>query len=464
MSAGRATRMIVGGVVAALAAAGAVALVLTTLPGYAVDPVSVSARPPASASLATCTGPLIASGRDSTNASLLTDAAAQTVTSAAADGVDGVAESTLAASDVTDGAGPASLTIAPDGDESIDLAAAGSARVAADDLRGFAASSCGRPAMESWLVGGDATTGAADLVVLANPGDVAAEVTLLVYGATGPVSPAAGSGIVVAAGTQRVIPLAALALGEEAPVVRVTASQTPVRASLQTSITRVLTPGGVDQVGASAVPSDTLVIPGIAVTVAPDDAAVSDAPAHVRLLAPAEDGEATITIRDESGAVGSAQTVPLTAGIPLETDLAALPIGTYTVDVTATTPVTGAAWSATGTDAGSDFGWFVAADTLDAPTLVAVARGTSPVLTLASMATADQTVTLIEGAGSGASREIDVPAGGVVEVPVTSGRVYRLSPVDGVAASVTYASAEALAGYPVPAGDAASAAIRVYPR
>lgn len=462
---GRAARRIAGATVAVLAAAVVAALIVVPLPGSTVEPVSISARPPAAASLATCAGPILAAGRDSSNAASLTDAAAQAVTAAAADGAGDLERSTLGAPDVTDGAGPASLTVPPAGDAPVDLAAAGSAAVAAPDLRGFAATSCGRPAMESWLVGGDATTGAADLVVLANPGDVAAEVTLVVYGATGPSSPAAGSGIVVPAGTQRVIPLASLALGEEAPVVRVTASQAPVRATLQTSITRVLTPGGVDQVAASAVPSSTITIPGVAIALAPDDPAASDVPTRLRLLAPAADGTATVTIRAASGPVGAEQTVPLTAGVPLELDFAALAVGTYTVDVTSTTPVTGAVWSTTGFDAGSDFAWFAAADTLTGPALVAVARGASPVLTLASTGAEDQTVTLTSDAGAGAPREITLPAGGVVAVPVASGAVYRIIPGDaGVAASVAYASTGALAGYPVPPGDTASAAIRVYPR
>ena len=84
-----------------------------------------------------------------------------------------------------------------------------------------------RPLMESWLVGGSAATGASDVVLLANPGTVPASVQLTVFGAAGPQVPAGGSELVVAPGAQIVVPLAGLVLGEESPVIRVTAIGAP---------------------------------------------------------------------------------------------------------------------------------------------------------------------------------------------------------------------------------------------
>ena len=97
------------------------------------------------------------------------------------------------------------------------------------------------------------------------------------------VAATVGKGIVVAAGTQRVVPLSALALGEENPIVRVTAAQAPVQASLQSSLTRVLAPIGVDQSAAVGAPDTTLVIPGVAVSAAPGPACNS--PTMVRSAA-----------------------------------------------------------------------------------------------------------------------------------------------------------------------------------
>lgn len=467
-SAARTAGFVIGGVVAAASLVGAAGLIWLDLPGLTRDTVEVSAQPPAAASVATCAGPLLASGRDATQASLLTDAAPQAVTAASSANGE-VAEATLAALDVSGGAGPASLTAPPSpGGDRVDLAAAGSSTVRADDATGFAASACTRAEMESWLVTGTGTTGSADLVVLANPGDVASLVTLSVYGASGLVQPAAGKGIVVPAGTQRVVPLAALALGEENPVVRVTATQAPVQAALQSSLTRVLAPIGIDQSAAVAAPATTLVIPGVTVTVAPGEAGASDVSTYLRLVAPSMDGTATVTVR--GGAVGSGgsgttaqtQTIPVAAGVPLQLDLSGLAIGTYTVGVEATTPVTGAVWSTTGSAAGSDFAWYTPAPELAAQTLVAVAAGLGAVLTVTSAT--EQVVTLDGGAAGGGDDQLRLAAGGSVSVPVTANATYRVLTDAPVRAAVSYSGTGSLAGYPVPSGDAAESAIRVYPR
>jgi hypothetical protein len=79
-------------------------------------------------------------------------------------------------------------------------------------------------------------------------------VTITVYGAAAAPSPsrATRSSSPPAAADH---PLASLALREDNPVLRVTSAQAPIRAALQTSLTRVLVAGGVDQVGAAAVPT-----------------------------------------------------------------------------------------------------------------------------------------------------------------------------------------------------------------
>ena len=457
----RTAGFVIGAVVAAASLVGAAGLIWLDLPGVSRGTVSVSAQPPAAASVATCSGPLLASGRDATQAALLTDAAPQAVTSASSARGE-VRTRTLTPTDVPGGAGPATVTVppGPEGDR-VDLAAAGSATVRADDATGFAASACTRAEMESWLVTGTGTTGAADLVLLSNPGDVASLVTLTVYGASGLVRPAAGKDIVVAAGTQRVVPLAAIALGEENPVVRVAATQAPVQASVQSSLTRVLAPVGIDQSAAVGAPSDTLAIPGVTVTLAPGQQGASDVSTYLRLVAPGANGTATVTVTGTAGAAAQTQTIPVTAGVPLRLDLGALAVGTYTVSVTATTPVTGAVWSTTGFAAGSDFAWFTPAPDLPAPTLVAVASGPAPVLTVTS--DVDQTVTL-ERTGGGDAQQLRVTANGSATVPVAAGETYRISAVSPVRAAVSYSGAGSLAGYPVPSGDAAESAIVVYPR
>ncbi|PZU32559.1 MAG: hypothetical protein DI577_02950 [Microbacterium sp.] len=283
LSPARAAQITGGAVLAAAVVIGAGAAVFAPLPGRTHDPIRVQAQPPAAPAVAVCSGPLLAAGRDATQASLLGDGAPQQITVGATAGAD-LTDALLTPADVAAGAGPAVQTATPPASSSdpADLAVAGSAQVAASDLTGFAAEACTRASMESWLVGGSGTTGAGDLVVLANPGDVAAQVTLAVYGATGAQTPAAGKNIVVPARTQRVIPLAAIALGEENPVVRVTSAQAPVRASLQATLTRVLNPGGVDQIAALGAPTTDLVIPAVPVTVPPGDPGASNTPTSLR--------------------------------------------------------------------------------------------------------------------------------------------------------------------------------------
>lgn len=461
-------RFAVGGVITAAAVAAGVALVALPLPSHTADStLAIAAHPPATASVATCVGPVLAAGRDATRAAQLTDAAPAALTSAAVSKAASTdaATSTLAAPDVTGGTGPTTLRAAPVDGEPADIAAATSAQVSADDLAGFTASSCARPEMESWLVGGSGGTGASDLVVLENPGVVAARVTITVYGAGGGAVPVAGNAIVVAAGTQRIIPLASLALREDNPVLRVTSAQAPIRAALQTSLTRVLVAGGVDQVGASAVPDTDLVIPGVPVVTTQGGAGESNVPTSLRLLSPGANAQATVTVVRDGAAVGSPQTVPLQAGVPLKLDLGGLATGTYAVRVSATAPVTGAVWATSGFAAGSDFGWFVAADAITAPALVAVAAGAAPTITIVSSTGEPQTVVLTAASGTGAKTDVAVPGGGAVTIPVRPGEVYRIDPGMGsVRAGVTYAAAGAIAGYPVAPSASAASAVTVYPR
>ncbi|WP_298944751.1 DUF5719 family protein [uncultured Microbacterium sp.] len=458
------TRVIVGAVVAAAVAVAGIGVLVAPWPEFSREPLPITAAPPAAASVATCGGPLLAAGRESAAAATVTDAAAQSVVSGASDGVI-PASTPLSAVNVSGGVGPLSVTAEPVAGVRTDVAAAGSAHVAESDLRGYAASACTRASMESWLVGGSAATGAADLVVLANPGDVAARVTLTVYGAEGAETPTAGEDLRIAPGAQRVIPLAALALGEASPVIQVTAAEAPVRASLQASITRVLLPGGVDQIAPSVAPEPDLVIPGVEIAQAPGAADASEVPAVLRLLSPAATATATVTVWGTGGQVGDAQSVDLTAGVPLELDLTGLAVGTYAVRVASVAPLTGAVWSTTGFGEGSDFAWFTAADALTTPALVAAPAGPSPRVTLTSSSDADQQVQLIADAGEGTTQEVTVPAGRTVTVSIEENAVYRIVPGGaGLRAAVSYAGTGQLAGYPVPASDVEAASIEVFPR
>lgn len=447
-------RVVIGTGIAVAAVIAVGAGIAAPWPTVSAEPVSVEALPAPSESVIACDGPLLALGRTVEQAGQLSIAAAQQVVSGPA--ASGAETGSLTA---PGDAQPVVLSAPPLGGERVELAAAGSASIADADLQGFAASACTPALAESWLVGGASTTGANDLVVLSNPGDVAATAQLTVFGAAGPSTPPGGRDRVIAAGSQVVIALPGLQRDEESPVIRVTSTGAPVRASLQTSLIRVLTPGGVDQVQAVAAASVRQVIPGVTVVAEPDGA---NPATIVRILSPTSDGEATVTVTEIDGAsAGTSSVVPLAAGVPSELELGELAAGRYTVTVDSSAPTVAAVWEATGFGAGSDFAWHAAAPEIATPSVFAVPDGPSPQLTLVNPNESEASVSLT--ADGGAATTVTVPAQSSVSVSVDAGLVYRLDPAAPVHAAVGMSSADALAGFAVWPADAAAPPITVYP-
>lgn len=468
-------RMLIGTVVSIAAAVAVVTAVSVPWPTLHRDPVSVAATPAPAASVAACDGGLLLIGRDPTDADALTPAAPQSVTSGVSADAPPPAEQRLDVPGV--GKGPLVFTAPPEARQRVDVAAAGAATVRADDLTGFAASACRPPLLESWLIGGSGLTGAADLVLLANPGTVPATVELTVYGVGGPQVPPGASGIVVAPGTQRVVPLAGIALDEASPVIRVTAVGAPIHASLQASITRTLTPGGVDQVGAVPLPAPVQTITGVAVTGSgaapstPDDTTEATADPEIaqsatllRLLAPSAATTATVTVTaiGRSEPALEPQDVPLEAGKPLELALDGLAVGSYTVEVSAEAPLLAAVWQTTGFDEGADFAWYAPAPEVSVPSLFAVPSGPPPTLTVVNPAREPVVITVTSE--DGAFRlELTVPADGAMTARLSSRTVYLIEPAAPVHASLSFTGDGALAGIPVWPADAAAPEIVVYP-
>lgn len=449
-------------VVVAAAVLGTGFAVAAGLPGHRAAVVSADVAPPASSDVLACDGPLLALGRDESSASQLTVAADQQLSGGAPAGTASSDRTTLHTPDVSGGTGPHSFTTPAHGRTPARVGAAGSAEVSAADLSGFAASACQPGLMQSWLVGGSAATGSNDLVLLANPGAVAATVQVTVYGPSGAVTPPGGGDVIVAAHTQRVLPLAGLALGTGSPVVKIVAAGAPVQASIQTSIIRTLVPGGVDQVSAVPAAARTQVIPGVRVTANSD---ASSAPLTVlRVLAPASATRASVTVTDAEGRIAQRRTVPLAAGQPVEVALDGLKTGTYTVRIAAPVDTVAAVWSATGIGAGDDYAWNAASPTVRTTATVAVPAGPGPVLSIVNTGTRAATVT-VQPVDGGPARTVTVPVRGGRSVPVTAGDVYQVTPRAGgqIAAAVSFASRSAVAAFPVWAADAASPELTVYP-
>ena len=457
-------RLLAGTLVTVAFVVGVVTAVSVPWPTVAQQPVRVAASPTPAASVVACEGGLLALGRELEQAGRLVTAAEQSVTAGAPADRAAPGQRVLATT-VEDGlSAPAVVTAEPQNRMRTDVAASGAASVSADDLRGFAASAC-RPALaESWLVGGSAATGAADLVLLANPGDVPAVVQLTVFGASGPETPPGGADLVVAPNAQIVVPLAGLLLGEESPVVRVTAAGAPVQAALQASITRTLVPGGVDQVGAIALPETRQIIPGVAVIRTPGEAEASFAASVLRVLSPVSDASATVTVTAVGATEATTSTsVPLVSGIPTEVELGTLPIGTYTVEVTSGAAVLSAVWQSIGSGAGADFAWYTPAPAVSVPSLFAAPTGPAPQLAVHNPGDAAVTVRVTATDGS-FDQEVSVEPGAAVSLPLGGRTVYAIdSGGADIHAALSLTGDGALAGFPVWSADAVTAEIAVYP-
>jgi hypothetical protein len=454
-------RLLIGTAVSIVAVVAVVTAVSVPWPTVVREPLSVPATPAPAASVIACDGALLSIGRDPTAADAVSVVAPQSVVMGVADG-EPPAEERLETTDV--GPGPLAYTAPPLDGHAVDVAATGAATASADDLSGFAASACRPPLLDSWLVGGSGATGAADLVLLANPGTVPATVQLTVYGAAGPQTPPGGADLVVPPGTQRVVPLAGIALGEETPVVRVSAVGAPIRASLQASITRTLTPGGVDQVGPVAEAATTEVITGITVTrqTAADGAA--DEVTVLRMLAPSAPATARVTVTSVGGGepVREPQEVALEAGKPLELALDGLTAGSYTVTIDADSPVVTAVWQATGVGEGDDFAWYTPAPEVAVASLFATPGGPTPSLSVVNPS-GEPVAVAVTPVDGGSPLELTIAANGSVAVRLAARTVYRFEPEEPVRAGLSFAGDGALAGVPLWPADVATSEIVVYP-
>lgn len=433
------TRIAVGAVVAVGAVLAVVLGASAALPGIQNTPAVSTVTPVPGDTVIVCNGSFRALGRDSVRAEAMVSAAGPTVTVDRSQAEPVVKE--LAMPEVTGGTGAQSLTgvvvdrIAPL------LSASESMTVSAEDLDGFAAAPCREPSTSSWLVGGDVSTGASDVVLLTNPGDVPATVQLDVYGES-----RSASTTVVPAGTQIGLPLASIASGEARPVIQVASDGVAIRASLQSSLIRTLDPVGIDIQDGVSGPQDQVSFAGVQAFAAPGDDATG---VVLRMLAPEADAQAIVRVRPigESSAAAEEFTVDLGQAVPGEVALSGLAPGVYDVEIDSTSPLVAAIrqTSLSGTDA--DFAWMTPASEIASELAFTVPRGPSPAVHLSNPGVADATVLLT---GAGEEREVLVPAGSSVSMPLRGGTSWRMLPSAPIHAAVTMTGDNAqLAGWPL---------------
>lgn len=448
-------RVATGAVVAVACVFGVVAAVAAPWPDVQTEQIGTTVTPVPSDALLVCNGSFRALGRDAGQADLMVSAGTPRMR------LDGAADEAKTAqldmSDVTGGAGAQSITAQVKERIVPQVAASESLRITADDVSGFAAAPCREPSLSSWLVGGDVSTGASDIIVLSNPGAVTATVALDVYGETRKAST-----VVVPPATQLGVPLASIAAGERSPVIQVSSSGAPVRASLQSRLVRTLDAVGIDmQDGVSGAQTDLQLLGVRSAPVAEGDDANG---LVVRILAPGADGGATVRVRSAaSGEVVDEYPVDLVTAVPTEIALAGLPDGAYDIEIEASTPVVAGARQTARAGSQEDFAWMLPAPELtpDAETLFSVPGGPAATLFLRNPGDTEVTVSL-----SGADeRSVRLAAGGVAAVPVRAG-AHTLLPNGRIHAAIGMGGEKgsaAIASWPLWAGTATGQPILVRP-
>lgn len=455
---------VLGAVVLTAGALGAAAIV--PWPEHRAEPLSRSIQPAESRQQRVCPGPVLELGNDAESVIALGDAEPTTATEPEGVAIDRTPLIPPGAEEGSAGESPLVLSAAPGTVDAGMLAGAQSQQLDTETVAGFVAAGCAEPVAEAWLVGGSTELGRTTLLLLANPGAVAATVDVRVSSETGPVDAPAGLGLVVQPGTQRVVSLAGLAPGSASLVVHVTSSGATIAPSLEQTSIDGLAPSGVELIGTAAAPATAQVIPGVVVPqggglAVDEDHAEGDAHPALRLLAPgAESVETTVSVQPESGAEGQVFEVVLQPGMVSDVPLGELVAGEYTVRIDAAAPVVAAARATTAVagEPASELAWYAAALPLLDQTLVAVPDGPSPKLHLVNPGDADATVDL------GAGRTVTVAAGGAASVAVRSGDGLLLDGAKGLHASVVFSGERRLAAFAVQPPGPLEAPIVVYPR
>lgn len=465
------------GVAAALAVLAAA--IWLPLPGHTMSVPSRVVTPVPAAQQRVCAGPLLRLGTASGDSASTSSSSGNPVVRSGS--TAGMVDATpLTSTDNSSGTVPQLLTLGATSSGSIFAGSQSQLTEASEspsgDTAGFAASECGSGSGDSWLVGGATATGRTTIITLSNPTGVSATAVLTIYSETGQVAAAGMEGIVVAAGAERIISLAAFAPGATSPVVRVQSRGGSIVANLQQTTVRTLEPGGVEIVDSTARPALTTVIPGL--VIANSDAVFAqqgavgyaDLVSVVRLLAPGKGAthvQISVIPEGSTAKAGPAAVVTLKSGVVTDVPLGSFADGSYTVIVSSDKPVVGGARASTvGSTGQSDFAWSAGARPLTGTALVVVAPGPSPMAHLANASPVPVVVTMTPtSTGTGAAAvpaEITIPAGGAVAVAVAEGTTYRLVSTGDFEASISYLGDGLLAGFTVSPPAATSQPIRIY--
>ncbi|MFJ5955538.1 DUF5719 family protein [Paenarthrobacter sp. NPDC092416] len=253
------------------------------------------------------------------------------------------------------------------------------------DLRGLAAAPCQRPGNDAWLMGANTALGRTAVLNLSNASETPATVNLDLFGYKGQIQAPGARGLLIAPGTTRSVNLAGLAPGESQLAVHLRSTGGPVAGTIQQSVLRGLTAGGVDFLTPGAGPSNQQVMTGIDIQ---DSAAIkalgsksgfTDAVPALQIAVPGStDAVVEVKLFGANGerAVPGGGVVTVKGGSVATLDLDGVPAGTYTVQATSDVAFVASARVARGAKAeeATDFAWSPSSARLGSQHLVAVPR------------------------------------------------------------------------------------------
>lgn len=156
------------------------------------------------------------------------------------------------------------LEIATQGGLAPGLAAGQSTLGLAGTLRGFASTACTAPATSWWFIGGGSTAGRDTRLILVNPENTDAEVTVSITGPQGPVTTPSLRGIVVPAESRVAIRMIQVAPGVPAAAWHVEARSGRIVAGLIDVESDGFVARGLDWIPPSTDPATRVSIPGVA--------------------------------------------------------------------------------------------------------------------------------------------------------------------------------------------------------
>jgi hypothetical protein len=456
-------RLLTGVLGTALFLGAALAVGQADIPVLAVDAPKTTVTPTAADQFRVCPGPLLRQGGDASAGSF----AQAAVTFAASSTPE---QAALVAPNNTTGdrfGAPTVLSVHGAEGERPQIGAAQSQGADLDDLTGFAATACGEVSADSWLVGGSTDVGRTTMLSLSNPNRADAVIDLSFFGETGTIEAPGAKGIVVPAGENRLLSVASFAPGVRTPVIRVQSTGGQVVAALQHSVTRGITPEGIELSLPTAAPSTNQAVAGVVIAdsaPAPEGEIYDDSVAALRLFVPGtEQAQVDISFVSEQGSpVPAPLSYPIQGGVVQEVNLNELAAGSYSVNISSDLPLVASARTTAIPGESSDFAWFGASAPLDDDIELAVAEGEGARLHVFNPTGSDLEVVLTDRAG--AATQLAVPAGAAVASAVSAGTAYSVRGVEGAHAQVTFDSAEGISAYPISPSNPLATPVTVYPR